>query len=451
VLTGCKQDKEAEELLVDVDGQTTLQDLVADPVIADCYGDTSAEKTHNLVSALQAQDAILPESESEMGEAEIREGRYELFLKSGQLAQEVTASSHFRIITPTPVPTPTSTPDPQGGYPPYFALGKPVTYHLRGSGAYSGVDSYLTLRHIDYQIAHRDVETQRTPPDAAIFEARHCGCQAPCQEDWDLAADPFVTELSASITTEGDTPVQRARKIYLWVERSLSYESENLSADRQHFFERLVERGRGHCAGQSLMFIALCRANPEPVPARIVCGTWMLEGGPTLHHWAEFYLEEIGWIPVDTTVRDLVAGASPLDGFGRLGADHISGCPTCDCPYGGWHFVGTVQEVEIELEGPYVEIYPRCFGVTDSSGRGAGRAVIFGGGFNPNEQIRVSLGYLDESDAFREYDHRRVTAGPSGQFGYFTLLVQKGRMHQWHVRCRGLEGDLTAEVCFWNQ
>lgn len=61
--------------------------------------------------------------------------------------------------------------------------------------------------------------------------------------------------------------------------------------------------GHGDCGTQSMLFSAFCRS--LGIPARATGGYQMLltdEPGP--HFWAEYYLPEYGWIPVDPTVAE---------------------------------------------------------------------------------------------------------------------------------------------------
>lgn len=60
----------------------------------------------------------------------------------------------------------------------------------------------------------------------------------------------------------------------------------------------------GDCGAQSMYFSALCRS--LGIPAR-ACGGYQLipdVAGP--HFWAEFYLPNYGWVPVDTSIAQLV-------------------------------------------------------------------------------------------------------------------------------------------------
>lgn len=65
----------------------------------------------------------------------------------------------------------------------------------------------------------------------------------------------------------------------------------------------LLDNGVGECGDYSALFIALCRASG--IPARPVVGYWAISGSNQTHVWAEFYLEGVGWIPVDVTIGQM--------------------------------------------------------------------------------------------------------------------------------------------------
>jgi transglutaminase-like putative cysteine protease len=53
----------------------------------------------------------------------------------------------------------------------------------------------------------------------------------------------------------------------------------------------------GEAGDFAALFVALCRA--RGIPARPVVGAYTQSGLNSQTIWAEFYLEQVGWIPVD--------------------------------------------------------------------------------------------------------------------------------------------------------
>jgi transglutaminase-like putative cysteine protease len=70
-------------------------------------------------------------------------------------------------------------------------------------------------------------------------------------------------------------------------------------AESTHMFET----GHGDCGTQSMLFSAFCRS--LGIPARAIGGYQMLlRDAPGTHFWAQYYLPNYGWVPVDPTVAD---------------------------------------------------------------------------------------------------------------------------------------------------
>lgn len=94
-------------------------------------------------------------------------------------------------------------------------------------------------------------------------------------------------------------PVVKAKKIYDYLAEKLSYGGvSDLSGDQ-----------RVHCGVYAALFVDLCRQ--AGVPARR-CAGFAFGVNPqdpnktdvSGHNWAEFYVEDVGWIPVDPTMGD---------------------------------------------------------------------------------------------------------------------------------------------------
>jgi hypothetical protein len=105
---------------------------------------------------------------------------------------------------------------------------------------------------------------------------------------------------------------------------------------------------RGDCGEYAWLFAAWCRS--IGIPARVLLGSWAV-GWYSAHAWNEFYLEGVGWIPVDGS-HTALARRNPLRISGRL----VSG-------FG--HIAGTRIIFSVDCELPPVPAYPSIFAESD--------------------------------------------------------------------------------------
>jgi transglutaminase-like putative cysteine protease len=101
-------------------------------------------------------------------------------------------------------------------------------------------------------------------------------------------------------------PIVKARKIYEYLGRELSYGG---FSDSESKTDDCIQNGKAHCGEYAISFVRLCRE--AGVPARRCAGFAFSEDPKKKneiivsgHNWAEFYVEGIGWIPVDPTMGD---------------------------------------------------------------------------------------------------------------------------------------------------
>lgn len=110
---------------------------------------------------------------------------------------------------------------------------------------------------------------------------------------------------NAGVSPDVD-PINKALRIYEYLGRELSYgsfhDAEKRPAD-------IIESKKAHCGEYALLFVTLCQE--AGVPARRCAGFAFAENAQNKndisvsgHNWAEFYVEGIGWIPVDPTMGD---------------------------------------------------------------------------------------------------------------------------------------------------
>lgn len=108
-------------------------------------------------------------------------------------------------------------------------------------------------------------------------------------------------QLAAEQTKSAPTPLEKARAIYDYVFRTMKYDKSGTgwghgdtlwACDSKH----------GNCTDFHSVFISMARS--QKIPARFQIGFPLPTDKssaeiPGYHCWAEFYLDSIGWVPVD--------------------------------------------------------------------------------------------------------------------------------------------------------
>ncbi|NLF28591.1 MAG: transglutaminase domain-containing protein [Clostridiales bacterium] len=118
---------------------------------------------------------------------------------------------------------------------------------------------------------------------------------------------PEIREMAQGIVGEETNPYLAARKIYDYIVGNVTYSfmphlafwprTEMTESTYVHQYQR------GDCGAQSMYFTAMCRA--LGIPARTTGGWQLFRGEFSSHFWAEFYLPNYGWIPVDTSAAQI--------------------------------------------------------------------------------------------------------------------------------------------------
>jgi len=98
----------------------------------------------------------------------------------------------------------------------------------------------------------------------------------------------------------GEKPLDFVHRVYkeLRLQKSLPYDTKD---GGPWVCSQILKVGYGECCRHAIVGTSILRANK--IPARTVCGLWAIdEKSKGSHCWGEFFLEDVGWIPYDTTV-----------------------------------------------------------------------------------------------------------------------------------------------------
>jgi sugar lactone lactonase YvrE len=127
---------------------------------------------------------------------------------------------------------------------------------------------------------------------------------------------PFIRDTVRRVVGNEQNPYWIARKIFNHVIDKLEYEM----VGGWDVPEVVLRRGSGSCSEYTFAFIALCRA--AGLPARYQ-GSVVVRGDDAsvdeaFHRWAQVYLPNYGWVPVDANRGDAKSPADQARGFGEL-------------------------------------------------------------------------------------------------------------------------------------
>jgi transglutaminase-like putative cysteine protease/outer membrane protein assembly factor BamB len=131
-----------------------------------------------------------------------------------------------------------------------------------------------------------------------------------------LINSSYIQKTAGKIVGDEKNPCWIARKIYDFVTDHIKYEM----VGGWDVPEQVLKRGKGSCSESTYTFVALCRA--AGLPARYQ-GSIVVRGDDAsvddaFHRWAEIYLPNYGWVPVDASRGRSPTPADQARGFGEL-------------------------------------------------------------------------------------------------------------------------------------
>ncbi len=140
--------------------------------------------------------------------------------------------------------------------------------------------------HIDFAQVDDDV-----PYDTSSIEyQRHTGATT---EGSVAPGNAIITNVGDSLWALSSGIVDYAQRCYDYVAQNFSYLNPNTGI---HPVSQVLAAGGGDCGNLSSIFVSLLRH--KGIPSRHVV-SYFSNGGT--HVWAEFMIQDFGWIPVDVT------------------------------------------------------------------------------------------------------------------------------------------------------
>ncbi|MFH1347938.1 MAG: transglutaminase domain-containing protein [Candidatus Margulisiibacteriota bacterium] len=127
--------------------------------------------------------------------------------------------------------------------------------------------------------------------------------------DQNITITPAISAAAKKLAGSETNPYKIAKKFFDHIVWDLDYSftpHAALEALKEPESVFVHEHGYGDCGAQSMYFAALCRS--MGIPARAAGGMQLFpmnEAGCGDHFWAQIYLPNYGWIPVDTSVAQL--------------------------------------------------------------------------------------------------------------------------------------------------
>jgi len=106
-----------------------------------------------------------------------------------------------------------------------------------------------------------------------------------------------IKAISKRIVGDETNPYLKLKKIYEWINANFPWAGAREYSTIENIPQYVLENRHGDCGQVTLLFITMARYNG--IPTRWQSGFMTQPGKLDLHDWCEFYLEGIGWIPMD--------------------------------------------------------------------------------------------------------------------------------------------------------
>ena len=194
-------------------------------------------------------------------------------------------------------------------------LESPIGYKIERESEYGNRFAYIDVPPeratspfdilLSFRITRREHRVELSAWRASNDQKSHAepGLTRFLHSDRLVPLDGVIAELSRQETQGAKDTLAKARKVYDYVVATMRYDKSGQGWGRGDAMWACTAK-RGNCTDFHSLFIGMMRA--AGVPARFEIGFPLpvdkTEGDiPGYHCWAEFYLDGVGWVPVDAS------------------------------------------------------------------------------------------------------------------------------------------------------
>jgi len=171
-----------------------------------------------------------------------------------------------------------------------------------------------------FVVSHKRYDGRNAPPFPPNFSENPELRPFLTSEDFIESDDPVLIRKARELTEGAGDSWEAAKRLSRWVAKEIGYDIPGGGSARNTYNLRA-----GECGAHSRLFAAFCRA--VGIPARVVWGCMYVPnygGGFGQHGWNEVYVGRAGWIPIDTTAREIDFADSGHIRLGILSSKHIA-------------------------------------------------------------------------------------------------------------------------------
>jgi transglutaminase-like putative cysteine protease len=174
-----------------------------------------------------------------------------------------------------------------------------------------------------FEVEHDKFDGRNAPPYPPDFAGRPGLQPFLSPEDFIESDDPVLVAKARELTEGARDSWEAAKRLSRWVADNIGYDIPGGATARNTYDLR-----EGECGAHSRLFVAFSRA--VGIPARVVWGCMVVHdrgGSFGQHAWNEVFMGETGWVPIDTTAKEIDYADSGHIRLGVLSSGHVSWGP----------------------------------------------------------------------------------------------------------------------------